>query len=97
MSDEIILPLDKHEKLDFERIVDDFVLDKETMRAIYIAGMERCAEWHEKRAKYSATRIDAANRDAMKDAARSFAALCDAHLQSVATIRQWIEKEKANG
>lgn len=97
MSDKPTIPLKDDGSPDWKRINNPCGYSECDLRTFYIAGLERCAEWHERQAKYVATRVDAANRDAMKDAARSFAAMCDAHLQSAATICKWIEKEKANG
>lgn len=58
-------------------------------RACYIAALERCAEWHETKAKPwdNSNTADVDHRNGKSTA----------HKESAAVIRQWIEKEKANG
>lgn len=60
----------------------------------YIAGLERCAEWHEEQAGV------ARQHEKITDS-RYFEAVfrvtAEAHERSAAAIHCWIEKEKANG
>lgn len=84
MSDDPTIPL-KDDAPDWEK-ASNLPVVQTLMRLSYIAGMERCAEWHEK----EADEIDFNHPD-------YFRGESSVHKKSTATIRQLIEKEKNNG